>query len=146
MIGQIVLIVTLSIGQQNSQPVRQLEDPDPSVRMKAAKLLKDKGPLARDALKALRRTSVDDADEDVRLIASQAVKRIEEAINQNKKNGKRDPPINQPPTPSILGQSPPKATAANRWIGKRAVQRYPELRLLRADQAHQSNYYQCIRS
>ncbi|HEY1860345.1 MAG TPA: HEAT repeat domain-containing protein [Gemmataceae bacterium] len=59
--------------------MKQLKDPDPVVRLKAAKLLGTLGAKSRDALPGLRRAA-DDDDADVKNVARQAVKDIIEAV------------------------------------------------------------------
>ncbi len=56
--------------------VEQLKNPDPIVRMKAAKELGRMGPTARSTIPALKALA-NDPDEDVRMVAANAIRKIE---------------------------------------------------------------------
>ena len=66
MFSSILLLVTLAVGQDTQDLINQLQHPDPVKRIEAAKLLGDRGASAKDALRALKKASIDDGDEDVR--------------------------------------------------------------------------------
>jgi HEAT repeat protein len=88
-----ICISALLLCQATGGLADQLHDPDTIVRLKAAKLLGDLGANGKDSLNALKKAAQDDPDSDVRLIAKQAIKKIESALSSKNNTDIIDPLI-----------------------------------------------------
>jgi hypothetical protein len=72
--------------------IQDLTNPDEAVRFKAAKTLGKLGAAAKAAIPALTKVAQEDADEDVRRVAKESLRKIE-----------GEQPTPQPETPSLVG-------------------------------------------
>jgi HEAT repeat protein len=82
------LVLALPAGQsaqaKDDVPalLKQLDDKDEAVRLKAAKTLGRMGVDAKDALDALREAARSDPDADVRSVAKQSLQKIQDALSE----------------------------------------------------------------